>query len=69
LDKELIDRINALARMQKAGGLSDEEICEQAQLRKTYIRELREGMQAQLEQIWIQNEDGTYEKVQKKDSV
>ena len=69
MDKELIERINALSRKQKAEGLSDEEISEQAQLRKTYIKDFREGMRAQLEQIWIQNEDGTYERVQKKDSV
>lgn len=66
MDKELIERINALARKKKAEGLTDEELAEQATLRMTYLAEFRAGMQATLEQIWIENEDGVYEKLQKK---
>lgn len=66
MDKELIERINALARKKKAEGLTDEELAEQARLRMAYLSEFRAGMEATLEQIWIENEDGVYEKLQKK---
>jgi len=66
LDKAQIDRINELARKQKAEGLSEEERVEQAQLRAQYIREMRAHMEAQLEMVLIENEEGVYEKLQKK---
>lgn len=65
-NKELMERINQLARKQKAEGLSMEELEEQARLRNEYLTAFREGMRATLENIWIENEDGVYEKLQKK---
>ncbi len=67
MDKALIDRINELARKKKAEGLSDLELKEQVDLRQQYLSEFRAGMQATLEQIWLENEDGVYEKLQKKE--
>ena len=67
MDKKLMERINELARKKKAEGLSEEELLEQARLRTQYLQEFRAGMQATLEQIWIENEDGVYEKLQRKD--
>lgn len=66
INKELVDRINALARKQKAEGLNEEEKLEQAELRGEYLRSFRDGMAQILDQVWIQDEDGTYEKLQKK---
>ena len=66
MDKAQIERINELARKQKAGGLSEAEREEQAQLRAQYIREMRAHMEAQLEMVLIENEEGVYEKLQKK---
>jgi len=66
LDKAQIERINELARKQKVGGLSEAEREEQAQLRAQYIREMRAHMEAQLEMVLIENEEGVYEKLQKK---
>ncbi len=62
-----MERINELARKKKAEGLSEEELLEQARLRTQYLQEFRAGMQATLEQIWIENEDGVYEKLRRKD--
>jgi len=62
-----MERINELARKKKAEGLSEEELLEQARLRTQYLQEFRAGMQATLEQIWIENEDDVYEKLQRKD--
>lgn len=66
INKELVDRINALARKQKAEGLTEEEKLEQTELRGEYLRSFREGMAQILDQVWIEDEDGMYEKLQKK---
>jgi hypothetical protein len=41
ITKELIQRINELARKQRAGGLTPEEIKEQQELRKLYLKGIR----------------------------
>jgi len=66
LQKELIEQINALARKRKAEGLTQEERSEQAELRRQYLKAFREGMEAQLDQVWLEQEDGSYEKLRKK---
>lgn len=42
------------------------ELAEHAALRAEYLAAFRESMEATLERIWIENEDGVYEKLQKK---
>lgn len=66
MQKELIERMNALARKRKAEGLTEAETAEQAELRRRYLKAFREGMEAQLDQIWLEQEDGSYEKLRKK---
>ena len=39
---------------------------EQAALRAEYLKEVRAGLEAQLEMVYIENEEGEYEKLQKK---
>jgi len=60
-------RINALARKAKAEGLTPEEIAERDILRREYINSVTGNLEAQLEHTSIQNEDGTVEKLKKKD--
>jgi uncharacterized protein YnzC (UPF0291/DUF896 family) len=66
LDKQSIERINFLARKSKTEGLSPEEKAEQAALRAAYITLHREALKAQLDSIRVLQEDGTYEKLPKK---
>ena len=66
MDKTLIERINELARKQKTDGISEEELVEQVALRAEYLKEVRAGLEAQLEMVYIENEEGEYEKLQKK---
>lgn len=66
MDKEKILRINELARKQKAGTLTGEEKSEQQMLRAEYLNDFRKNLQAQLDNVFIEREDGTYEKLQKK---
>jgi len=58
--------MNALARKRKAEGLTEAETAEQAELRRRYLKAFREGMEAQLDQIWLEQEDGSYDKLRKK---
>ena len=59
MEKKQIDRINELARKKKAGGLTEEETAEQAELRREYLAEYRENMKAMLDSLVIQEQDGT----------
>lgn len=59
MDNEKIQRINALARKSKTEGLTEEEKKEQASLRKEYIASVRMNLRAQLDNINIQETDGS----------
>ena len=58
-----IERINVLARKQKAEGLTEEEKLEQAELRREYIAEIRLSFGATLDSTVIVRPDGTKEAV------
>ena len=63
MTQEKIDRINALARKQKAEGLTDEEKAEQAVLRREYIESFKRSLVGQLENTYVVRPDGTKEKL------
>lgn len=56
---EKIKRINELYHKSKINGLTEAEKEEQAELRKQFIADFRGNLKAQLDNIDIQNEDGT----------
>ena len=62
MEKELIDRINELARKAKSEGLTEEEKAEQKKLRDQYRFEFRQNLQAQLEHTYIMDENGNKRK-------
>ncbi|MDO5022141.1 MAG: DUF896 domain-containing protein [Eubacteriales bacterium] len=66
MDREKINTINALYKKQKAEGLTEEEKALQQALRCEYIQEFRQSLRAQLDNTYIQHEDGTLEKIPKK---
>lgn len=59
MDSTKIDRINTLANKQKSVGLTEEEKIEQAALRKEYIESIRASLRANLNNISIQEADGS----------
>ena len=59
MDQKTIDRINELDRKSKSAGLSQEEKEEQARLRQEYIAAIRGNLRAQLDQIDVQEQDGS----------
>jgi len=46
---EIISRINELGRKQKAGALTEDEITEQAKLRRLYIDNIKNQVKAQFD--------------------
>jgi len=59
MDEKTIARINELARKSKGVGLTTREKDEQARLRKEYIATIRMNLQSQLDNIDVQEEDGS----------
>ena len=63
---EKVKRINELYHKAKAEGLTEAEKKEQAVLREEFIASYRKNLRSQLNQINIQNEDGSIENLGKK---
>jgi len=63
---EKIQRINYLYHLSKERALTSEEKAEQTELRQDYINSIKAGLKAQLENIEIQELDGSITKVTKK---
>ena len=64
--QDKLDRINALAKLQKERELTPEEKEEQARLRKEYIEEWRAGAVQVLENTYVVDKNGIKHKLQKK---
>ena len=59
MDQKTIDRINEWARKAKTTGLTEQEKEEQRKLRAEYIAVIRMNLRAQLDNIDIQEKDGS----------
>ena len=59
MTEEKIGRINELARKSKAEGLTEEEKKEQQLLRQEFIADFRKNLKSQLDNIDVQEADGT----------
>lgn len=59
MKQEQIERINELARKSKITGLTPEEKEEQKKLRAEYIASVRINLRTQLDNINIQEKDGS----------
>ena len=59
MEVEKSDRIKALAHKDKSVGLTEEEKKERELLRKEYIASVRMNLRAQLDNVDVQQEDGT----------
>lgn len=66
MDNAKIERINVLARKAKSEGLTEEEKKERELLRKEYIASIRMNLRSQLDNIDIQEEDGSITNLGKK---
>lgn len=59
MTEEKIARINELARKAKTEGLTEAETVERENLRREFIANIRMNLRSQLDQIDIQEEDGS----------
>lgn len=59
MEQAKIDRINELARKQKTTGLTSAEKEEQQKLRQEFIATIRMNLRTQLDNIDLQQEDGS----------
>lgn len=59
MTQEKIDRINELYHKSKAEGLTEDEKKEQKLLRAEFIADIKSSVKAQLNNIDIQEKDGT----------
>ena len=62
----MVNRINELYRLSKERVLTSEEKTEQASLRNEYIMSVKNNLRGQLNQINIQEKDGTVTNLFKK---
>lgn len=69
MEHEQIERINELARKKKTVGLTETEALEQAQLRAQYLREFRANMEATLQAVRVEQADGSYKPLVKKNKM
>lgn len=63
MNKKKIERINELARKAKTQGLEEEELAEQAVLRREYIEAYKQSLISQLENTYIVDKDGNKKKL------
>ena len=66
MDDKKVARINELYHKSKAEGLTEAERKEQALLRQEYVASFRRNLRSQLNNIDIQNADGTIENLGEK---
>ncbi len=59
MNEEKIKRINELYRKSKAEGLTEAELKEQQLLRKEYIEAIRRNLRGQLDNIDVEEKDGS----------
>lgn len=59
MDEKAIARINELYRKSKAEGLTEAEKKEQQILRREYVEAFKQNLRGQLDQISIQEKDGS----------
>ena len=69
MEHEQIERINELARKKKSVGLTPAEVEEQAALRKQYLAEFRANMEDTLRRVRVEQEDGTYKPLVKREKL
>lgn len=67
MEQSKIDRINALSKKSRTPeGLTEEEKAEQQALRQEYLAGFRRNLRAQMENIYLVDENGNEQKLEKK---
>ncbi len=66
MDKDTVAHMLSLARKKRESALSEQEILELTELRQAYLSDFRAGFRQQLDNIYVEQHDGSYQKLQQK---
>lgn len=68
MEKDRVAYMLSLAKKKRESVISDAELILLEDLRREYLSDFREGFKQQLDQVYVQQDDGSYEKLKKKDA-
>ena len=68
MEKDRVAYMLSLAMKKRESTISDAELVLLEDLRREYLSDFREGFKQQLDQVYVQQDDGSYEKLKKKDA-
>ena len=66
MEKDRVAYMLSLAKKKRESTISDAELVLLEDLRREYLSDFREGFKQQLDQVYVQQDDGSYEKLKKK---
>lgn len=69
MDKDRVIYMLGLAKKKRENVITDRELAELEKLRREYILDFRAGFSQQLEHVYIEQEDGSHKKLEKKSSA
>jgi len=67
VEKERVAYMLALGKKKREGTIEPAELEALTALRQEYLADFREGFRQQLENVYVEQEDGSYQKLRKKD--
>lgn len=68
MEKDRVAYMLELAKKKREGTISDAELLLLSDLRIEYLSDFRDGFKQQLEKVYLQQEDGSYQKLRKKNA-
>ena len=68
MEKDRVAYMLSLAKKKRESTISDAELILLEDLRREYLSDFREGFKQQLDQVYVQQDNGSYEKLKKKDA-
>ena len=68
MEKDRVAYMLSLAKKKRESTISDAELVLLEDLRREYLSDFREGFKQQMDQVYVQQDDGSYEKLKKKDA-
>lgn len=69
MDKNRVTYMLSLSKKKREDAISSAELIELEDLRLEYLADFREGFRQQLDNVYVQQEDGSHKKLEKKSSA
>ena len=66
MEKDRVAYMLSLAKKKRESTISDAELILLEDLRREYLSDFRKGFKQQLDQVYVQQDDGSYQKLKKK---